>query len=178
MKKYHSLEAIAALIVFTFPQLAMAEELTVTINAISSEGVGEEIGTIQLKDTDRGLLLTPNLSQLNGGIHGFHIHENPDCNPGEKDGKLAAGIAAGGHYDPENTEKHQGPYSETGHLGDLPRLKVKQDGTATRPVVAPRLKIADIRNHAIMIHEHGDNYGDEPEPLGGGGGRIACGIIP
>jgi Cu-Zn family superoxide dismutase len=28
-----------------------------------------------------------------------------------------------------------------------------------------------------MIHEGGDNYSDEPAPLGGGGARIACGVI-
>jgi Cu-Zn family superoxide dismutase len=28
-----------------------------------------------------------------------------------------------------------------------------------------------------MIHEGGDNYRDTPEPLGGGGGRIACGVV-
>jgi len=27
-----------------------------------------------------------------------------------------------------------------------------------------------------MIHAGGDNYSDQPEPLGGGGGRIACGV--
>jgi Cu-Zn family superoxide dismutase len=29
-----------------------------------------------------------------------------------------------------------------------------------------------------MIHEGGDNYSDQPKPLGGGGARIACGVIP
>jgi Cu-Zn family superoxide dismutase len=28
-----------------------------------------------------------------------------------------------------------------------------------------------------MIHAGGDNYSDEPEPLGGGGARIACGVV-
>jgi superoxide dismutase, Cu-Zn family len=28
-----------------------------------------------------------------------------------------------------------------------------------------------------MVHAGGDNFSDQPEPLGGGGGRIACGII-
>jgi Cu-Zn family superoxide dismutase len=28
-----------------------------------------------------------------------------------------------------------------------------------------------------MIHSGGDNYSDVPEKLGGGGGRIACGVI-
>jgi superoxide dismutase, Cu-Zn family len=28
-----------------------------------------------------------------------------------------------------------------------------------------------------MIHAGGDNYADQPQPLGGGGARIACGVI-
>ena len=28
-----------------------------------------------------------------------------------------------------------------------------------------------------MIHAGGDNYSDLPKPLGGGGDRIACGVI-
>jgi Cu-Zn family superoxide dismutase len=28
-----------------------------------------------------------------------------------------------------------------------------------------------------MIHAGGDNYADQPKPLGGGGERIACGVI-
>ncbi len=29
-----------------------------------------------------------------------------------------------------------------------------------------------------MIHAGGDNYSDTPEKLGGGGARVACGVIP
>ena len=28
-----------------------------------------------------------------------------------------------------------------------------------------------------MIHMGGDNYKDAPSPLGGGGGRLACGVV-
>jgi len=28
-----------------------------------------------------------------------------------------------------------------------------------------------------MIHAGGDNYADQPAPLGGGGARVACGVI-
>lgn len=28
-----------------------------------------------------------------------------------------------------------------------------------------------------MIHAGGDNYADQPAPLGGGGPRLACGVI-
>jgi len=44
-------------------------------------------------------------------------------------------------------------------------------------LLAPRLKLADVQGRAIMVHAGGDNYSDEPQPLGGGGERIACGVI-
>jgi Cu-Zn family superoxide dismutase len=28
-----------------------------------------------------------------------------------------------------------------------------------------------------MIHQGGDNYSDDPKKLGGGGARVACGVI-
>jgi Cu-Zn family superoxide dismutase len=28
-----------------------------------------------------------------------------------------------------------------------------------------------------MVHAGGDNYADQPAPLGGGGARVACGTI-
>ena len=62
----------------------------------------------------------------------------------------------------------------TGHLGDLPKLVVTADGKIS--VVAPHLKLADVKSRALVIHEGGDNYSDTPE-LGGGGKRIACGVI-
>jgi Cu-Zn family superoxide dismutase len=54
---------------------------------------------------------------------------------------------------------------------------VASDGKATLPVLAPRLKVADIRGRSLMIHAGGDNYSDSPAPLGGGGDRVACGVV-
>ncbi len=148
-----------------------------TINSISATGVGARLGTITFADTRGGLRITPKLSGLPPGGHGFHIHEKGDCGPGMNQGKPAAGFAAGGHYDPAQTGKHLGPVSTAGHRGDLPALAVDAQGNATQPVTAPHLTVAQIRGHAVMIHAGGDNYSDTPLPLGGGGARIACGVI-
>lgn len=155
---------------------AMAAEKIVVVNAISEEGVGKIIGTVKLSDSDAGLLIDPDLGELSPGLHGFHIHEKPSCGVADKDGKKVAGLGAGGHYDPHKSAKHEGPEGH-GHHGDLPALEVKDDGSATKIVVAPRLKLSEITGRSLMIHEGGDNYSDAPKPLGGGGGRIACGII-
>lgn len=139
---------------------------------------GESIGSVMVSDyDDDGVVFTPNLSGLTPGIHGFHIHQNGDCSGAMKDGKNVLGGAAGGHYDPENTDKHSVPWSEEGHEGDLPTLYVDKDGKATQPVFAPELELDDIEGRAIMIHAGGDNYSDSPKALGGGGERVACGVI-
>ena len=162
----------------TLPLLAAAaaDELSVTIHAISAQGIGEAIGTVRFTDTESGLAITPQLSKLSAGAHGFHIHEKPNCGTAEKDGKPVAGLAAGGHYDPHSSTKHEGPAGQ-GHHGDLPALMVNADGTASETMIAPRLTTQDVKGRALMIHEGGDNYSDTPKPLGGGGARIACGVI-
>ncbi len=167
---------IVTTIAISITKTALAAEITTTLNLVDRTGIGTAIGTITATDTDYGLLLQPDFINLPPGVHGFHLHTNPSCDPGEKDGEIAPAIAAGGHFDPEMTESHQGPYGE-GHLGDLPVLIVDEEGTADLPLLAPRLQVADLSGHALIIHEGMDNYADEPEPLGGGGGRLACGVI-
>lgn len=153
-----------------------ADTATVTINSIDEKGVGAVLGRVKISDTSKGLSLKPKLEKLSPGKHGWHIHQTPDCGPAEKDGKSVAGVAAGGHYDPAMTNKHAGPKG-TGHMGDLPVLVVAANGKATKTVTVARLKVADIKGRALVIHAGGDNYADAPKPLGGGGGRVACGII-
>ena len=154
-----------------------SDSMEIDIHAVSADGTGETIGSITLEDTDHGLLLTPDLSGLEPGVHGFHVHKNPSCEAQENDsGHMTAALYAGGHYDPEETESHDGPYGD-GHLGDLPVLNVDEDGNATLPVLAPRLSVEEVQSRSIMIHEGGDNYSDDPEALGGGGSRVACGIV-
>jgi Cu-Zn family superoxide dismutase len=108
-------------------------------------------------------------------MHGFHVHQNPDCQPKEKDGKMVPALSAGGHYDPEKTNRHGTPWGD-GHLGDLPPLFVDANGNANQPVLAPRLKMADMKERSLMIHIGGDNHADHPAPLGGGGARMVCGV--
>ncbi len=132
-------------------------------------GHGPFVGTVTFLDSPKGLLIQPNLANLTPGPHGFHLHENASCND--------MGMAAGGHYDPQKTGKHLGPVTKGGHLGDMPVLVVGKNGMAVTPVIAPHLKVADLKGHAIMLHEHGDNYKDTPAPNGGGGARIACGVV-
>lgn len=151
-------------------------DITVPMNMVDEKGVGSAVGQIAISESPYGLVFTPALSGLAPGLHGFHVHENPSCAPMEKDGKMVAALAAGGHYDPTGSKKHGLPWGD-GHLGDLPALYVDGSGSATNPVLAPRLKLADVKGRSLMIHVGGDNHADHPAPLGGGGARLACGVV-
>lgn len=152
-------------------------ELNVDMHAVDASGVSKAVGIVVVSESPYGLVFTPALAGLaGGGLHGFHVHANPSCAPAEKDGKMVAALDAGGHYDPQNTKKHGSPWGD-GHLGDLPPLYVDGSGNATNPVLAPRLKLADVKGRSLMVHAGGDNHADHPAPLGGGGARIVCGVI-
>lgn len=151
-------------------------ETTVQLNQVDENGVGVAVGQVTLSDTPYGLVLMPALKGLTPGLHGFHVHANPSCNPAEQNGKAVAALAAGGHYDPADSKRHDTPWGN-GHLGDLPPLYVDAGGNANQPVLAPRLKVAEVVGRSLMVHAGGDNHADHPAPLGGGGVRIACGVI-
>jgi Cu-Zn family superoxide dismutase len=171
--------ALAALCLAA-PGPAKAAETTVTVHALSAtgNGLGRVLGRIKFSDSPEGLVIEPNLKGLPPGPHGFHVHENPSCAPGQQGGNAVAGLGAGGHYDPDKTGKHVGPGRPGGHKGDLPVLVVDADGsTKEKGLTAPRLKVADLRGRSLIIHAGADNYADTPAPLGGGGARIACGLF-
>ncbi|KAF9566397.1 hypothetical protein EC968_003771 [Mortierella alpina] len=145
---------------------AYGASVSIPIHAVST---GKAIGTVDVSETPNGLDFKTDLTDLPPGYHGFHIHEHPSC--------ADAAMAAGGHWDPDNTGRHAGPYGD-GHRGDLPKLSVDAQGRATDTVQAPRIKtLEEIYGHTFIVHEGGDNYSDQPLPLGGGGKRIGCGVI-
>ena len=156
---------------------AQAAAITVPMHLIDSTGAARAIGEVIVTESAYGLVFTPALSGLPQGIHGFHVHENPSCAPGLRDGQPVPGLAAGAHLDPLGSKRHGTPWGD-GHLGDLPALVVEADERASHAVLAPRLKLDDLRARSLMIHIGGDNHADHPMPLGGGGGRMACGVTP
>lgn len=160
------------------PLAAQAAERSVSLKAATATGEGAELGTVRVVETPYGLAFHPRLSGLTPGLHGLHVHEKPSCAPAaNKEGAMVPALGAGGHLDPANTGKHGEPWGD-GHLGDLPPLLVAADGTASQPVLAPRLKsLSDVAKRSLMIHAGGDNHADHPAPLGGGGARVACGVI-
>lgn len=175
MKKSLMIPAFVAAVVFA-GGIAHADTVKVPVNKVTAEGIGNEIGAVTFVDTPEGVDIIVDLAGLSAGEHGMHVHQNPSCAPAAgKDGKMGAALAAGGHFDPDNAGVHAGP-GKKGHKGDLPFITADAQGNAKEKLSAPGISTKDISKRALMIHAGGDNYSDNP-PLGGGGGRIACGVI-
>ncbi|MGQ3891915.1 superoxide dismutase family protein [Legionella sp. CNM-4043-24] len=160
MNRYH-----LSLLVLLACSSAQADTLNSVI--FSTDSAHKNLGQITFQDSDKGLVITPALTGLPPGPHGFHIHQQGNCGN--------AGMDAGSHYDPAKTDSHLGPLG-AGHKGDLPVLIVAADGHTSGTLLAPHLTTADVKGLAVMIHAGGDNYSNQP-PLGGGGARIACGVV-
>lgn len=183
MKKLLTKTLVTALGIGLVSSVALAAELynpkseknhlVIPMEALSQEG-NKNVGEVVAVETKYGVAFYPNLQGIASGLHGFHIHENPDCGATEK----GLGMKAGGHWDKYKTNAHSYPWSDNGHIGDLPALYVDEKGVANNPVLAPKIKtLAELKNHSLMIHVGGDNHHDTPAVLGGGGARMVCGVI-
>lgn len=173
--RFQKLQMLCAFGAFVWGGAAQAD-IVVPMHLLDAQGQGQPVGQVVVSETPYGVVFNPALTGLPPGLHGFHVHENPSCAALEKDGKIMPALAAGGHYDPAGSKRHGAPWSD-GHLGDLPALYVDAAGNANHPVLAPRLKMSDLKGRALMIHAGGDNHADHPVPLGGGGARLACGVM-
>jgi Cu-Zn family superoxide dismutase len=169
--------ALAAACCAALVTAAAAATTKAEVFLAAPNGVGGPAGRVMFRDAPGGATVRVDLYGLPPGQHGFHIHQNPSCGPGEVNGAMASAGAAGGHYDPMGTAMHRGPYGK-GHLGDLPFLTIDANGSEHQTLVAPRITdVNRLKGHSVVIHAGGDNYADQPQPLGGGGARIACGVI-
>lgn len=147
------------------------------MNQITAEGIGAATGSVTIRQIKDGVELAVDVTGLAPGEHGFHLHERGTCDPADKEGKKTAGQSAGPHWDPDGTKTHKGP-AGGGHKGDLPKLTVPPGGSSKVKLAVAGLAIADLAGRSLMIHAGGDNYSDVPKPLGGGGDRVVCGVVP
>jgi Cu-Zn family superoxide dismutase len=156
---------------------AFAATVHTTLRVATPTGPGAEVGTVTIKDSPQGALITVDLHGVPPGQRGMHLHQNGSCAPSTGlDRKPIPAGAAGPHFDPAGTGRHLGPEGP-GHLGDLPRVEVAADGTARANLKAPRIKdVSVLKGRAVILHAGGDTY-SEPPPNGGGGDRFACGVL-
>ena len=135
---------------------------------------GARVGTATFEQTPSGVLMYVEVTGLPPGAHGIHLHSAGACTPDFK--------AAKGHINPDNV-KHGLRHPEGPDNGDLPNLFVAADGSARAEFFNTRISVEggdqppllDADGSAVIIHDRPDDH--LTQPIGGAGGRIACGVI-
>ncbi|MBP2650653.1 MAG: sodC [Firmicutes bacterium] len=98
------------------------------------------------------------------GPHGFHIHENGNCEVGDCANPFSS---AGSHWNPHNQ-----PHGN--HAGDFPAL-FSNHGYSCITFFTDKFQVSDIIGKSVVIHQSPDDY--HSQPAGSSGKRLACGII-
>lgn len=118
-------------------------------------------------------LIVGQVTGLQPGKHGVHIHEFGDLSQGCK--------SAGDHYNPDGVV-HGG--LEKGHVGDLENIIANKNGIADVKIIARRVDLIGERSvvgRSIVIHQDPDDLGQggdaESLKTGNAGERLACGVI-
>jgi len=76
-----------ALLVFGLTcQSRAADTLSIALGVVDTTGISIPAGRILAYQTRYGVVFQPELHGLPPGLHGFHVHENPSCQPKAKDG--------------------------------------------------------------------------------------------
>lgn len=144
-------------------------------NAMMINKQGKEIGFAHLIQTPTGVLIHIKVSGLQPGKHGLHLHSFGVCEPstGFKSAKGHVGKVEGAH----GLMNPQGP-----EPGDLPNLFVGSDGVGEAEIFTTMVSVKggdnpllDADGSTFIIHEAADDH--MTQPIGGAGGRVACGII-
>lgn len=144
-------------------------------SAAMKNPAGEQIGTIELRQTATGVALSGEVTGIPAGEHAFHIHETGTC-------EGADGFkSAGDHF--AMGRKHGFAVDGGPHPGDMRNVTVgadevfKVDTTNERVSLeeGAEASVFDTDGSAIVIHAGADDY--ESQPSGDAGGRIACGVI-
>ncbi len=148
-----------------------------TATAELMDAGGMAIGQATFEQTPTGVLMHVAVSGLEPGAHGIHLHRVGACEPDFK--------AASGHINPRGA-MHGLRHPDGPDNGDLPLLFVGMDGSAEAEFYTTRVSLSgdamgdppgllDEDGSAVVIHSNPDDH--ITQPIGGAGGRVACGVI-
>ncbi len=152
-----------------------ADRVTAKAHAELVNKDGAVIGEAHLQQGPHGVLIHVKASQLAPGKHGLHLHSHGVCDAGTgfKSAKGHVGKVEGAH----GLLNAKGP-----EAGDLPNIYIGADGTGEMEAFTTWVSIGEGKNglldadgSSFIIHEAADDH--ISQPIGGAGGRVACGII-
>jgi Cu-Zn family superoxide dismutase len=171
--------------------VASAEKRELKADIVNA--AGDSMGTVKFTngvDAAAGVTVDADIKGLvpAGTFHGMHIHVNND--PAGGGGCVAPTFAsAGGHLSVAGNVHGK-------HMGDLPVLLARADGTAQYHFVTDRFRLTDLGGAVVIIHALADNYNNVPrgskpdqytansaaavkltDDTGNAGDRIGCGVI-
>ncbi|MHA6297606.1 superoxide dismutase family protein [Devosia sp. CAU 1758] len=137
---------------------------------------GGEAGTVTLSQTEGSVSISGEVSGLSAGEHGIHFHQTGDCDPANKF------KSAGSHLNPTD-HQHGLENPEGPHAGDLPNLKVGDDGMAMIELTSDMVSLTegdegylfDEDGTALVIHASADDQ--ITDPSGNSGDRMLCALI-
>ena len=137
---------------------------------------GDEIGQAQFFKGNDGVVMRLSINSLTPGLHGMHFHTKGTC-----EDQTAGFKATGGHVMPLG-KPHGFLHPEGPHAGNLPNLVVGSNGTANVELYTNLVTLSegnaallDQDGTTLIIHENEDDH--LTQPIGGAGGRVACGVI-
>ena len=150
------------------PEAASARA-SATLQATEGNSVA---GTLEFTSVDGGVRVTGQVTGLQGGEHGFHVHENGDCSAPDAS-------SAGGHFNPASTAHGRVGQGEH-HAGDSDNISANAQGVATVDTLLQGVTLGDatgtdIVGRGVIVHADPDDY--TTQPTGNAGGRLACGVI-
>jgi Cu-Zn family superoxide dismutase len=168
MLAVHALLLVLAL----FPAAALAAVTEAHARLVDAEG--KEVGTATFAPAEDGVRISVQVTGLQAGKHGFHVHAVGKCDAPEFK-------SAGPHFNPGG-KKHGHDNPEGPHAGDLPNLDVGQDGQGKATFVAKGVTLGKgpaslfgKEGTALVVHADPDD--GKTDPAGNSGARVACGVI-
>lgn len=148
-----------------------------TASTTLRDATGKAVGKVSLRTRGRVTTVVARGRSLPPGFHGFHVH--------------AVGACAAPTFESAQGHLKRGDQDHGEHLGDLPSLYVKEEGSARLTTETDNFTVAELRRGdgaAVMVHAKPDNFGNipgryDPAPdketrdTGDSGDRIACGEV-